>query len=62
MGLIEEKIKQDLMQTIFTDSLKIYETINTRFDLTEDQKNKILEKITNLNKELNLVLKEIKLS
>lgn len=62
MGLIEEKIKQDLMQTIFTDSLKIYETINTRFDLTEEQKNKILEKITNLNKELNLVLKEIKLS
>lgn len=62
MGLFEEKIKQDIVQTIFTDTLKIYEKINGKFDLKEEDKNKVLEKITSFNNDLNLILKEIKLS
>ena len=62
MGFIEDKIKQDMMQSIFTDSLKIYENIDSKFSLTSEQKDKVLEKITNLNKDLQELLKEIKLS
>lgn len=62
MGLIEDRIKQDMMQSIFTDSLKIYENIDSKFSLTNEQKDKVLEKITNLNKDLQELLKEIKLS
>lgn len=62
MGIFEEKIKQDIVQTIFTDTLKIYEKINGKFDLKEEDKNKVLEKITSFNNDLNLILKEIKLS
>lgn len=62
MGIFEEKIKQDIVQTIFTDTLKIYEKINGRFDLKEEDRNKVLEKITSFNNDLNLILKEIKLS
>lgn len=62
MGLIEEKIKEDMLQTIFTDTLKIYENIDNKFSLTNEQKDKVLEKITNLNKDLKEMLKEMKLS
>ncbi len=62
MGILEEKIKQDLMQKIFTDSLKIYENIDSKFSMSNEQKDKVLEKITDLNKDLQEILKELKLS
>lgn len=62
MGKIEDKIKQDLMSEIFTDTFKIYEFIDTRFKLEEKQRSEIIAKINSLNNELTVILKEIKLS
>ncbi len=62
MGIFEEKIKQDIMQTIFADSLKMYEIIDGKFSLNDEQKQKLLEKISNFNSDLNELLKDIKLS
>jgi hypothetical protein len=62
MGKIEDKIKQDLMSEIFTDTFKIYEFIDTRFKLTEKQRSDVIAKINSLNNDLTVMLKEIKLS
>ncbi|XPV69868.1 MAG: hypothetical protein ACNI25_04665 [Halarcobacter sp.] len=62
MGLFEEKIKQDIMQTIFADNLKMYELIEGKFALKDEDKQKLLEKISNFNGDLNELLKDIKLS
>jgi len=62
MGKIEDKIKQDLLQEIFTDTFKIYEFIDTRFKMDEKQKTKVISKINNLNNDLTNILKEINLS
>lgn len=62
MGLFEDAIKQEIMQNIFADSLKMYETIDNKFNLNAEQKQKILEKISNLNNDLNILIKDIKLS
>ncbi len=62
MGKIEDKIKQDLMSEIFTDTFKIYEFIDTRFKLEEKQRSEIISKINSLNNDLTVLLKEIKLS
>ncbi len=62
MGKIEDKIKQDLMSEIFTDTFKIYEFIDTRFKLEEKQRSEIIAKINSLNNDLTVMLKEIKLA
>ncbi|WP_419763668.1 MAG: hypothetical protein ACNI28_07595 [Arcobacter sp.] len=62
MGLFEDAIKQEIMQNIFADSLKMYETIDNKFKLNAQQKQKILEKISSLNSDLNTLIKDIKLS
>ncbi len=62
MGKIEEKIKQDLMGEIFADSFKIYEFIDSRFKLSEEERTLIVSKLNGLNNDLTLILKEIKLS
>jgi len=62
MGKIEDKIKQDLMSEIFTDTFKIYEFIDTRFTLNEKERSEIIAKINSLNNDLTVMLKEIKLS
>ncbi|ADG91939.1 chromosome partition protein [Arcobacter nitrofigilis DSM 7299] len=62
MGLFEDKIKQEIMQNIFADSLKMYETIDNKFTLSPEEKQKILEKISTLNNDLNTLIKDIKLS
>ncbi len=38
MGIVEDKIKLDLMQTIFNDSSAIFEFIENRFKLSDEQK------------------------
>lgn len=62
MGKIEEKIKQDLMSTIFTDTFNIYEFIDSRFKLDEKTRTEVISKINGLNNELTVILKDIKLS
>jgi len=62
MGKIEDKIKQDLMSEIFTDTFKIYEFIDGRFKLDEKQRGEVISKINSLNNDLTVMLKEIKLS
>lgn len=62
MGMIEDKIKQDLMQTIFGDSIKIYEFVDSRFKLDEKTRSEIISKINDLNNDLTVILKEVKLS
>ena len=62
MGKIEDKIKQDLLQSIFTDTFNIYEFINNRYDLNEEKRTIIISKINGLNNELTVLLKDAKLS
>jgi len=62
MGKIEEKIKQDLMGTIFTDTFKIYEFIDSRFSLDEKTTSEVISKINRLNNELTVILRDVKLS
>lgn len=62
MGMIEDKIKQDLMQTIFGDSIKIYEFIDSRFKLDEEKRTEVITKINELNNDLTNILKGVKLS
>lgn len=62
MGKIEEKIKQDLMSEIFSDTFKIYEFIDSRFKLDEKSRTEVIGKLNGLNNELTMMLKEVKLS
>lgn len=62
MGFLEEKIKQDLMQSIFTSNLKTFETIDSKFKLESKDKEKMLDLISKFNEELNSLLKNAKLS
>jgi hypothetical protein len=62
MGKIEDKIKEDLLQTIFNDTFKIYEFIDNRFKLEEDMRIEVISKINALNDDLTKLLKEAKLS
>jgi hypothetical protein len=62
MGKIEDKIKEDLLQTVFNDTFKIYEFIDNRFKLEEDMRIEVISKINALNDDLTKLLKEAKLS
>ncbi|WP_320034325.1 hypothetical protein [Halarcobacter sp.] len=62
MGLLEDKIKQDLMQNIFTSNLKTFETIDSKFKLNNEDKSKVLDLVSKFNEELNKLLKNAKLS
>jgi len=62
MGKIEEKIKQDLLQEVFSDTFKIYEFIDTRFKLDEKSRGEVISKINALNNDLTNLLKDVKLS
>ena len=62
MGIVEEKIKADLMQSVYADSINIYEFIESRFALDEEKRNDVIKKINTLNDELLIILKDVKLS
>lgn len=62
MGQIEEKIKQDLLNQIFSDTSKIYDFIETRFVLNDESRSKVIAQLNTLNNELTKILKETKLS
>ncbi|MFT7004359.1 MAG: hypothetical protein ACJAWW_001717 [Sulfurimonas sp.] len=62
MGIVEDKIKKDLMQSIYADSISIYEFIESRFALSEDNRDAVIKKINTLNDDLIGILKDVKLS
>lgn len=62
MGAIEEKIKQDLLSQIFSDTFKIYDFIDARFNLNEEERSQVIAQINAFNDELTKTLKETKLS
>ncbi|WP_455756287.1 hypothetical protein [Sulfurimonas sp.] len=62
MGMIEDKIKADLMQSVYADSISIYEFIDSRFSLTEAKRDEVIKKINTLNDDLITILKGVKLS
>ncbi|HHD75270.1 MAG TPA: hypothetical protein ENK95_00435 [Campylobacterales bacterium] len=62
MGIIEDKIKEDLMQTIFADTANIYDFIESRFALEDEKRNELIAKLNEFNNDLSLLLKSSKLS
>jgi len=62
MGSIEDKIKEELMQSIYADCINIYEFIDSRFSMDEKRKDEVIKKINTLNDDLIVLLKDVKLS
>ena len=62
MGIVEDKIKADLMQSIYADSISIYEFIESKFNLSEYKRDEVIKKINTLNDDLIVILKDVKLS
>lgn len=62
MGIIEEKIKEDLMQTIFSDTANIYDFIENRFAVEESTRHELIATLNNFNSKLSQLLKKSKLA
>ncbi|MEA1917602.1 MAG: hypothetical protein U9N42_08810 [Campylobacterota bacterium] len=62
MGLVENKIKEDLLQSVYADCIKIYEFLDSRFDLQEDTREELIAKMNTLNNEISQLLKDVRLS
>lgn len=62
MGIIEDKIKEDLMQTIFADTANIYDFVESRFALEDKKRHELIAKLNTFNNDLSLLLKSAKLS
>jgi len=62
MGIIEDKIKEDLMQSIFADTGNIYDFIENRFALEASVRNELITTLNNFNSELSQLLKKSKLA
>jgi len=62
MGQIEERIKAELMLNIFGDTSNIYDFIESRFDLDEEQRDRFITLLNQFNNDLSTLLKEVKLS
>ncbi|ARU47825.1 hypothetical protein [Sulfurospirillum diekertiae] len=62
MGKFEAKIKEDVMQSIFNDTTKIYEMIETRFLLDNVHRDALIALCNQFNNDLSLMLKETKLA
>jgi len=62
MGIIEDKIKEDLMQSIFADTANIYDFIESRFALEDEKRHKLIAQLNAFNNDLSLLLKSAKLS
>ena len=61
MGKIEDKIKEELMQSIFGDTANIYDFVESRFELEDDKKDKFIALLNRFNNDLTSLLKETKL-
>ncbi len=62
MGNVEEKIKTQLFNELFTDTYKMYEFIENRFDLTNEDQKVLINIVNEFTNELTIFLKNKKLS
>ena len=62
MGKFEAKIKEEVMQSLFNDTTKIYEMIETRFMLDDASRSALIALCNQFNNDLSLMLKESKLA
>lgn len=62
MGIIEDKIKEEVMQTIFADTANIYDFIESRFSMDEIKRAELIAILNSFNDNLTKVLKPIKLT
>ena len=62
MGIIEDKIKAELMQTIFGDTTNIYDFIEGRFALEDETRDRLIKLLNDFNNDLTHLLKPAKLS
>jgi uncharacterized protein YfkK (UPF0435 family) len=61
MGAIEEKIKEEIQNEIYSDVSKIYDFIDTRYELSDEEKVVVIESLNTLNSNLHKALKGAKL-
>jgi molecular chaperone GrpE (heat shock protein) len=61
MGMIEEKIKEQIMSEIYSEVTNVYDYIENKFELTQNQQDEIIKSLNNLNSDLLKILKEAKL-
>lgn len=62
MGNVEEKIKTQLFNELFADSYKMYEFIENRFNLTNEEQKVLINIVNEFTNELTIFLKNKKLS
>ena len=62
MGIIEDKIKDDLMQSIFADTANIYDFIESRFALEDKKRHELISKLNMFNNDLTQLLKSERLA
>lgn len=62
MGKIEDKIKEELFQTMFEDMTKVYEFIDNRFSLDEKNRDEIIGKLHQTHSEISEILRKCPLS
>jgi hypothetical protein len=62
MGIIEDKIKVEILQNVFNDTIKIYDYLDNRFEFDNEIRDKIVALLHEFNNNLVDILKNVKLS
>ena len=62
MGIIEDKIKEEIMQNIFQDTSNIYDFVDSRFEFEESKRDEFISLLNRFNSDLTTLLKDVKLS
>jgi len=62
MGIIEDKIKEEIMQNIFGDTSSIYDFVDSRFEFEESKRDEFISLLNKFNSDLTTLLKDVKLS
>lgn len=62
MGIIEDKIKEEIMQNIFQDTSNIYDFVDSRFEFEESKRDEFISLLNKFNSDLTTLLKDVKLS
>jgi len=62
MGIIEDKIKEEIMQNIFGDTSQIYDFVDSRFEFEDTKRDEFISLLNRFNSDLTTLLKDVKLS